>query len=136
MSILLDTHVFIWAAEENRRLSDAARAMLNDPNEVVFFSAVSSLEIAIKWSKGNLELPERPLEFVNKTIAAAGMSQLAISVKDTCAVGDLPFHHNDPFDRLLVAQARTNGMRLMTADSVLERYDVNLIALWLDGDDE
>ena len=136
MSILLDTHVFIWAAEENRRLSGAARAMLNDPNEVVFFSAVSSLEIAIKWSKGNLELPCRPLEFVNTTIAAAGISPLAISVRDMCAVADLPFHHDDPFDRLLVAQARANGLRLMTADAMLERYDVDLIALWLDDDDE
>lgn len=135
MSILLDTHVFIWAAEENRRLSSAARAMLNDPDEIVFFSAVSSLEIAIKWSRGNLELPERPLDFVNKTVTAAGMTQLAISVKDTCAVGDLPLHHNDPFDRLLVAQARTNGLRLMTADPVLEKYDVDLIALWLDDDE-
>ncbi len=135
MSILLDTHVFIWAAEENRHLSPAARAMLSDPKEVVFFSAVSSLEIAIKWSKGNLELPERPYEFVNKTLAAAGISQLAITVRDTCAVGDLPHHHHDPFDRLLVAQARTNGLRLMTADPILEQYDVDVIALWLNDDE-
>lgn len=135
MSILLDTHVFIWAVEENRRLSPAARAMLSDPNEVVFFSAVSALEIAIKWSKGNLELPDRPYEFVNKTLSAAGISQLAITVRDTCAVGDLPHHHHDPFDRLLVAQARTNGLRLMTADPILERYDVDVIALWLNDDE-
>ncbi|MBP7415597.1 MAG: type II toxin-antitoxin system VapC family toxin [Pyrinomonadaceae bacterium] len=135
MSILLDTHVFIWAVEENRRLSPAARAMLSDPNETVFFSAVSSLEIAIKWAKGNLELPDRPYEFVNKTLAAAGISQLAITVRDTCAVGDLPHHHHDPFDRLLVAQARTNGLRLMTADPILERYDVDVIALWLNDDE-
>lgn len=135
MSILLDTHVFIWAVEENRRLSPAARAMLSDPNEVVFFSAVSALEIAIKWSKGNLELPDRPYEFVTKTLSAAGISQLAITVRDTCAVGDLPHHHHDPFDRLLVAQARTNGLRLMTADPILERYDVDVIALWLNDDE-
>ena len=135
MSILLDTHVFIWAAEENRRLSPAARAMLSDPNEIVFLSAVSSLEIAIKWSKGNLELPDRPYEFVTKTLAAAGISQLAITVRDTCAVGDLPHHHHDPFDRLLVAQARINGLRLMTADPILERYDVDVIALWLNDDE-
>ncbi|MEQ1643010.1 MAG: type II toxin-antitoxin system VapC family toxin [Pyrinomonadaceae bacterium] len=136
MSILLDTHVFIWAAEENRRLSAAARAMLSDPNEVVFFSAVSSIEIAIKWSKGNLELPAHPYEFISNVINASGMSQLALSVRDSCAVGDLPFHHNDPFDRLLVAQARSNGLRLMTADPILERYNVDLIALWLNDDDE
>ncbi|MFZ1701585.1 MAG: type II toxin-antitoxin system VapC family toxin [Pyrinomonadaceae bacterium] len=136
MSLLLDTHVFIWAAEQNPRLSSAAIAMLNDPGETVFFSAVSALEIAIKWSKGNLELPSSPYEFVSRAISTAGISQLAVSLRDACAVGDLPFHHNDPFDRLLVAQARTNGLRLMTADPMLERYDVDVIALWLNEDDE
>lgn len=136
MSVLLDTHVFIWAAEDDSRLSSSVRAILNDPDESIFFSAVSALEIAIKWSKGHLELPGKPYDFVNETLTTAGISQLAVTVRDACAVGDLPFHHRDPFDRLLVAQARTNGLRLMTADPVLERYDVDVIALWLDEDDE
>jgi PIN domain nuclease of toxin-antitoxin system len=57
-------------------------------------------------------------------------------MRDAAAVAKLPFHHKDPFDRLLVAQARNNGLRLMTADPVLEKYDVDVIALWLDEDDE
>src|ERR1043166_1849621 len=112
MSILLDTHVFIWAAvDSDKQLSSAAAAILNDPDQRVFFSSISALEIAIKWSKGNIELPIPPLEFINKTLDFAGISQLAVTVKDACAVGDLPFHHRDPFDRLLVVQARTNNLR-------------------------
>lgn len=63
------------------------------------------------------------------------MTQLAVTLKDAGALADLPFHHKDPFDRLLVAQARTNGLRLMTADPILERYDVDVIALWLNDDE-
>lgn len=136
MSILLDTHVFIWAAEENRRLAPSVRAILRDPNEKIFFSSASALEIAIKWSKGSLRLPKPPFEFISETLTAAGISQLAITIRDACGVGDLPFYHNDPFDRLLIAQAKTNGLKLMTADQMLERYDVDVIALWLDEDDE
>jgi len=136
MSVLIDTHVFIWAAEEDSRLSSSVRAILNDTAESVFFSSISALEIAVKWSKGHLELPVSPLEFVNQTLVASGILQLPVTIKDACAVGDLPFHHKDPFDRLLVAQARTNGLRLMTADPILEKYDVDVIALWLDEDDE
>jgi len=135
MSILLDTHVFIWAATNDPRLSLAAQSMLKDPEEPVFLSSISALEIAIKWSRRKLILPESPLDFINKILLKSGISQLAVTIKDTCGVAALPYHHNDPFDRLLVAQARENGLRLMTADPVLERYDVDLIALWLDDDE-
>jgi len=135
MSVLLDTHVFIWAAEEHQRLSEAARDILRDPDELVFLSSVSALEIAIKWSKGHLYLPMQPLEFIDRTLASSNISQLSVTIRDACAVGGLPFHHKDPFDRLLVAQAKTNGLRLMTADPILERYDVDVIALWLDDDE-
>lgn len=136
MSVLLDTHVFIWAVEEDRRLSPAAQAILRDPDETIFFSSISALEIAIKWSKGHLYLPSRPIDFIAQTLDKADISTLAVTVRDACAVGDLPFHHKDPFDRLLIAQAKTNGLRLMTADPILERYDVDVIALWLNEDDE
>lgn len=129
MSILLDTHVFLWATGVNSRLSESARLLLEDPVEKIFFSAVSSWEIAIKWSKGRLDLPATPFDFINKVVTASGLSQLAITVRDTCAVADLPFHHNDPFDRLLIAQARVNGLRILTADPMLEKYDVDVIAL-------
>ncbi|MBK8465018.1 MAG: type II toxin-antitoxin system VapC family toxin [Chloracidobacterium sp.] len=136
MSILIDTHVFLWAAGVDGQLGRGARELLEDPEIPIFFSAASAWEIAIKWSKGRLDLPLAPYELVRETVAAAGLTQLAISIRDACSVGDLPLHHRDPFDRLLVAQARANGLRLMTADPILEKYDVDVIALWLDEDDE
>ncbi|MFN0277931.1 MAG: type II toxin-antitoxin system VapC family toxin [Pyrinomonadaceae bacterium] len=136
MSILLDTHVLIWAVAESPRLKPSVIALLNDPKEKVFLSSVTALEIAVKWSLGKLQLPKPPYELIEEFLATSGISQLAVTIRDACAVGDLPFHHKDPFDRLLVAQARTNGLRLMTADPILEKYDVDVIALWLDEDDE
>ncbi len=135
MSILLDTHVFLWAAGIGKRLSPGARELLDDSETPIFFSAASAWEIAIKWSIGRLELPEHPSDLVRNALAASGLSQLAITMRDAVGVAGLPFHNKDPFDRLLVAQARTNGLRLMTANPVLERYDVDVIALWLDDDE-
>lgn len=136
MSILLDTQVFLWAAGLNSRLSESVLSLLRNPEQTIFFSAVSSWEIAIKWSKGRLDLPAKPVDFVGNIIGASGLSQLAVTVRDSCAVAELPFHHNDPFDRMLVAQARANGLQIMTADPILEKYDVDVIALWLNEDDE
>lgn len=135
MSILIDTHVFLWAAGIGGRLSADARSLLSDAEQPIFFSAASAWEIAIKWSKGRLTLPADPAEVIENVVSAAGMSQLSITLKDASAVAKLPFHHKDFFDRLLVAQARLHGLKLMTADPMLERYDVDVIALWLDDDE-
>ncbi|MFN0139549.1 MAG: type II toxin-antitoxin system VapC family toxin [Pyrinomonadaceae bacterium] len=136
MSILIDTQVFLWAAGMGDRLSDSAKTLLSESGQPIFFSAASAWEIAIKWSKGRLTLPAAPFEFVNTVISAAGISQLPVTLRDASAVAELPFHHQDPFDRLLVAQARLHGLRLMTAHEILEKYDVDVIGLWLDDDDE
>lgn len=136
MSILIDTDVLLWAGGARHRLSAGAKDLLEDPETEIFFSAASAWEIAIKWSKGLLELPALPAEFIDNLITAGGINKLAVSDSDASAVADLPLHHTDPFDRLLVAQARRHGLRLMTANPILERYDVDVIALWLDEDDE
>lgn len=136
MGILIDTPVFLWAAVMDGRLSNSAKRLLEDPEQVVFFSAASSWEIALKYARGRLTLPGKPGEIINRIIAAAGMTRLAISIEDSLELAELPLHHKDPFDRLLVVQARKHGLRLMTANPILERYDVDVIALWLDDDDE
>lgn len=136
MGILIDTPVFLWAAVMDGRLSNSAKRLLEDPEQAVFFSAASSWEIALKYARGRLTLPAKPGEIINRIIAAAGMTRLAISIEDSLELAELPLHHKDPFDRLLVVQARKYGLRLMTADPILERYDVDVIALWLDDDDE
>lgn len=136
MSILLDTHVFLWAAGIGGELSESAASLLEEHEGSIFLSAVSAWEIAIKWGKGRLELPEPPGRIIKNVVEAAGLSQLAIATKDAVSVANLPFHHNDPFDRLLIAQARSHGLRLMTDDPMMEKYEVDLIALWLSDDDE
>jgi len=136
VSILIDTDVFLRAVGAEEELSAAAREILDDPNEHLFFSAASAWEIAIRWSTGTLELPASPDEFIGNVLSASGLSQLPVSVKDAAAVAQLPPYHQDPFDRLLVAQARSNGLRLMTANPILEKYNVDVIALWLDDEDE
>lgn len=136
MSILIDTNVFLWAAGAGGGLSDSAKTLLTDSDQQIFLSAVSAWEIAIKWSNGRLTLPAPPAEVISNVVSAAGMSQLPVSVRDASAVGELPLHHKDPFDRLLVAQARANGLRLMTANPIFARYNVDVIALWLDEDDD
>ncbi|HEY2846492.1 MAG TPA: type II toxin-antitoxin system VapC family toxin, partial [Pyrinomonadaceae bacterium] len=100
-----------------------------------FLSSISALELAIKWSIRKLSLPKTPSEFVADFLSESGVSQLAVSIRDAVAVEELPLFHKDPFDRVLVAQARNHGLRLMTADPVLEKYDVDVIALWLDDDE-
>lgn len=128
--------MFLWAAGAGGRLSDSAKKLLSESDQQTYFSAASAWEISIKWSKGRLTLPAPPLEVISNVVSAGGMSQLSVSVRDASAIAELPFHHKDPFDRLLVAQARLNGLRLMTANPIFARYDVDVIALWLDDDDE
>lgn len=124
MRLLLDTHAFIWwvgAAED--RLGPTAREAIADPLAAVFVSAASAWEIAIKRSKGTLEAPDD----IRPAIARSRFAELPIEVGHAIAAGALPAHHRDPFDRVLVAQARTESMTLVTADSILSRYDVEIL---------
>ena len=136
MSILLDTNVFLWVAGAEGPLSQRAKALLSASDEILFLSAASAWEIAIKWAKGRLTLPAEPDQFVDRAVSAAGMSKLSITFRDALAVANLPQHHKDPFDRLLVAQAQLHGLRLLTSDKRLAQYDVDMISLWPDKNDE
>ncbi len=101
-----------------------------DPETMLYLSTASSWEIAIKWSKGRLELPYEPLKFIESICRVAGVTILEVGLEDSCAVADIPQgDHKDPFDRLLVAQAQNHGMKLMTTDKELGRYKVDLILL-------
>ena len=98
----------------------------NDDNAVVF-SAVSALEVAIKASLGKLHLSEPAAEFVTSQIAALSMTPLPVYVSHASRVADLPQHHRDPFDRLLVAQCQVERLPLMTADAAIAAYDIDVI---------
>ena len=126
MRILLDTHVFLWALLTPDKLSKRAITILDSSDNELFFSATSTWEIAIKWSKGALILPKPPQDFVVGRLIETGTLMLPISVSDTLNVADLPFHHRDPFDRLLIAQARSHGLRIFSDDPLFKKYDVEV----------
>lgn len=123
MSLLLDTNVLIWWLEESLRLGQQAREMIAVEPEVVV-SAVSALEVAAKAAIGKLRVPGDLVE----QIAEQRMIELPVTVRHGLAVGQLPLHHRDPFDRLLIAQARCEGLTIVTADRAFAAYDVPIMA--------
>ena len=125
--ILLDTHVWLWFNGEPERLSDQARRAFVDPENDLFLSAASTWEIAIKHAAGRLELPAPPAQFIPTRLADNNVRPLAIQHSHTLAAAELPLHHRDPFDRMLVAQARQEGLTLATGDPRLQGYDVPIL---------
>jgi PIN domain nuclease of toxin-antitoxin system len=125
MRLLLDTHVFLWAVVGSARLDAKARALIESA-EAVHVSAVSIWEVAIKARLGKIEADPDEL---CAAIGASGFSELPISSAHAAAVTRLPQHHADPFDRLLVAQALTEPLRLLSADAALAAYGDIVIVL-------
>lgn len=118
MRLLIDTQIFIWAVTESEDLSAQARKIMLEATEV-FVSAASIWEIAIKARLGRLE--GDPSDFV-AAIDQSGFRELVISARHAAMVHQLPLHHRDPFDRMLVAQALSEPLRLLTSDRVLSQY--------------
>jgi PIN domain nuclease of toxin-antitoxin system len=118
MRILLDTHIFYWLFYEQHKLPSAARSTLDDA-EAVYVSAVSFWEIAIKVRVGKLkaDIPE-----LLSSLEAANLLELPVLARHTPLVSILPLHHADPFDRLLIAQAMTEPLHLLTVDPQLKQY--------------
>lgn len=124
MRILLDTSAFVWSLDEREKLNNSARRTLQEGDQEVFLSAVSSWEIVIKWSLGKLKLPKPPAELIPEALTRFPAQSLPVTHNHSLAVAELPRHHNDPFDRMLIAQARSEKMVLMTADPVFKKYSV------------
>jgi len=121
--VLADTHVLLWWRSDDPRLSAAARAALARPAVQVFFSAASIWEMAIKQAAGKLAIPA---DFVS-TAGDAGFAELSISARHGVIAGALPPHHRDPFDRMLVAQAQSESLPLITNDERIAAYDVAVV---------
>ena len=127
MSILVDTHVFLWWISDDRRLSRRAVRILQEPRERRLFSTASLWEIALKLGTGKLRLGENPKQLLTSMLAACGMETLPVQAGHTLAVLDLPPHHKDPFDRLLIAQCQLEGLSLLTDDEMIGLYAVPVI---------
>lgn len=125
--ILLDTHIWLWMNHASERLRAESKSLLADEKNLLFLSAASTWEIAVKHQIGKLELPAAPARYIPARMAENRVQALQIEVLHTLRAASLPFHHRDPFDRLLVAQAQAEELELMTADPVLSAYDVALI---------
>jgi len=122
MRLLLDTHAFLWWVEDATDLSRRARRVIADPDNECWLSLASCWEMAIKQSLGKLEL-RAPIErFVPEHLAANRIRLLEIDLDDVARVASLPFHHRDPFDRLLVAQALGRDLRVVSVDPVFATY--------------
>jgi PIN domain nuclease of toxin-antitoxin system len=128
MDLLLDTHVFLWLLAEPERLGDHLGSLEDSTNDL-FLSAASSWEIAIKAQLGRLELPDDPRRYVPDRMRTIGAQPLAVEHNHALAVSALPYLHRDPFDRLLVAQARDRRLQIVTADAQIARYDVEVLLI-------
>jgi PIN domain nuclease of toxin-antitoxin system len=126
--ILLDTHCWLWLLITPERFSSEGRASVSAPENELVLSAGSVWEIAIKHGLGRLRLPMEPAEYVPNRLAATGTLTLAIDHRHALRAGQLPPHHRDPFDRILIAQAQVEGLPILTSDPTFARYDVDLLA--------
>ena len=126
MNRLLDTHIALWAITDSPRLSTRARALIEDPNATIWVSAASLWEISIKHGLGRGEMPVSGPDAL-AFFQAAGLRILSIAAEHVVAVAALPPHHQDPFDRILVAQAQVEPMHLITHDALVAKYDPAII---------
>jgi PIN domain nuclease of toxin-antitoxin system len=121
--LLVDSHALLWWRGDHRRLSVRAHQAIEDPDVPLFFSAASIWEIAIKRASGKLDVPEDLLD----TMEQRGFVELPVLSRHAIIAGALPPHHGDPFDRMLVAQAQSEGLTLISGDERIAAYDVPVL---------
>ena len=127
MNLLLDTAAVLWSLEDNPRLGVTGRSAIVDPANEVYVSAACVWEIAIKVRRGRLPVPPNVATWLPRELEARDFRPLPISTAHAAAVEHLPHHHRDPFDRILIAQATVEGLRIVTSDERFTRYDVPLL---------
>lgn len=127
MRLLLDSHTFLWWVRNDPALKRRARTLIADTSNECYVSHVSAWEMAIKASLGRLTLPSTVERFVNHQCDINNFRLLPITLSHIALVELLPFHHRDPFDRLLVAQTRIEGMTLVSRDPTIKAYGISVI---------
>jgi PIN domain nuclease of toxin-antitoxin system len=124
---LVDTQVWLWLQAEPDRLRPKTRELLEDTGTELLFSAPSAWEVTIKYGLGKLTLPREPVVYVPDRMRTSGTTPLAVEHVHVLRTGELPMHHRDPFDRLLVAQAQILNIPIVTADPQIAVYDVDVV---------
>jgi PIN domain nuclease of toxin-antitoxin system len=125
--LLIDTHALIWWLLDDPRLSRKARAAMAKPQNRIFVSAITICEIAIKLSINKLPLPTELTQGFLDGVAAAGFLTLPVTMEHAYGIRNLPWHHRDPFDRLLVAQSRVERLTIVTNDRAIRNYRVDVL---------
>ena len=123
MNLLLDTHALLWWLDANPLLSEKAKSYIANGSNLVFVSAVIIWEIRIKQALGKLEIPSN----FRQVLEQQPFEMLAITAEHAHALGDLPAIHRDPFDRMLIAQAKVEGFTIVTRDSIVQQYNIKTI---------
>ncbi len=123
LRLLLDTCVLLWALEDNPRLSKSARQLIVEPRNVVYVSAASAWEMAIKSARGNLNAPDN----LTEELVKARFTELQVTIAHGEQAARLPLIHKDPFDRMLIAQAQVEDLTLITSDSKIPQYEVAVL---------
>ena len=127
MRALLDTHAFLWWITDDPRLSTRVREVIADGRNILYFSAASGWEIAIKAGLGRLRIPENLERFLTEELAQNAIQVLPVYLSHALRVYTLPLHHRDPFDRLLISQALLGKLPVLTADPQIAIYPVDVI---------
>ncbi|PCJ18122.1 MAG: PIN domain nuclease [SAR86 cluster bacterium] len=123
MNIIIDTHIYLWALSDPEKLTPNFRAELETPTNTIFVSAITVAEIMIKSSIGKLDVSFDPEEMATRS----GFELLDFSARDALPLKELPFHHRDPFDRMLISQGISRDYNLMTQDPKFGMYDCKLL---------
>ena len=123
MKIIIDTHIFLWALAEPSRISEARRLELESMANIIYVSSITIAELMIKSSIGKIHINFNPVELA----VQSGFEMLDFTGEAALLLQSLPFHHKDPFDRMLIAQSLTNSIPIMTDDSKIALYDCKVI---------
>jgi len=123
VKIIIDTHIFLWAISNPSKLAKKHREEIETPTNIVYVSSISITELMIKGSIGKLEINFDPIEIAKQS----GFELLDFSAEDALALKKLPFHHKDPFDRMLISQALNRKFHLMTNDEKITKYNCRLL---------
>ena len=123
MNLLLDTHIILWWLDNNNKLPEKYFEAISDSNNICFISSATIWEVSIKCALGKLEIPDNFTDILEQE----GFNELQISWNHAAMVRQLPFHHKDPFDRLIIAQAIIEDLTLLTVDKVIPEYEVKIL---------
>jgi len=127
MKVLLDTHTFLWWITDDPKLSLRVRGIISDGENEIFISAATGWEIVIKSQIGRLKLPDEPRRFILEQLRINGMKSLPIEMRHALHISTLPTYHQDPFDRILIAQAQMEDLPVLSADPEIAKYEVTII---------